>query len=136
MSWFFSRTSSSSSVTHKQLFANNTVAQIVATTATESMKRNNCINISTAGCNVVAPMSAHTEAPGHREYFGLVVFFPLIENFDRLKFFSGGPATSRLTEELLLLSGAGGCIPAALLRAVFTGSQPRKPDSDCTKGLQ
>lgn len=62
MSWFFSRTSSSSSVTHTQLFcSSNTVTQTVATTTiTESKQRHNCINISTAGCDVGAQMSAHS----------------------------------------------------------------------------
>lgn len=78
-------------------------------------------------------MSAHSEAPGQREYFGLVVF-SLIENFGRLEFFSGGPATSRLTEELLLLSG----LEAAFLplRTVFTGTEPENPHLDWTKGPQ
>ncbi|TNN74513.1 hypothetical protein EYF80_015293 [Liparis tanakae] len=59
-----SRTASAPSLTHTQLLDRNTAAQIVATTATESVKRSDRANISTAGCGAEAPMSAHSEAPG------------------------------------------------------------------------
>lgn len=73
MSCFFSRTSSSSWVAHKQLLHNNKVAQIVATTATASMLRSVCSNISTVGWNEVQ-MSAHSGTPSERN--SVPLFFP------------------------------------------------------------
>lgn len=122
MSWVFSRTSSSSSVTHRQLFANNIAAQIVATTARESTKRNNCLNISTAGCNVEVQMSAHSESPGLREYFCGSLFF-LHRKLRPSEVFQRG--TSDVTSDggaaVAVALRSASCIP----RTVFTGTVPQ-----------